>query len=114
MQGHVTREELLAHARTAVETLVAHGMHLHLVDLRRVDSADDLVDTFYDLNREATGTSHLRVVRTAIVAEADLVFGLSRMYQGVATTRSPDMEVFRSMDEATAWLTGEDVADRPA
>jgi hypothetical protein len=43
-------------------------------------------------------------VRVAIVAPADVVFGLARMYQMMSEGRGNHIEVFRGMDEALAWL----------
>ncbi len=44
--------------------------------------------------------------RTAVVAGSDLSYGFTRMYLGV---RNPpyDISVFRSLDEARAWLDAE-------
>lgn len=42
--------------------------------------------------------------RVAIVAPADVVFGLARMFQMMSEGRGNHIEVFRGMDDALAWL----------
>lgn len=43
-------------------------------------------------------------VRVAVVAPADAVFGLARMFQMMSEGRGNHVEVFRRRDEALAWL----------
>ena len=42
--------------------------------------------------------------RTAFVASADLQYGIGRMYSMVSASRDPGFAVFRSVEEAEAWL----------
>jgi len=44
--------------------------------------------------------------KIAFVAERDVMFGLARMYQGLAREQEVKINVFRSMDEALLWLDG--------
>ena len=47
--------------------------------------------------------------RTAIVVGRDLVYGLARMFAHQLEAKSPsDVAVFRDMDEAMAWLEGDE------
>ena len=51
--------------------------------------------------------------RTAIVAGRDLDYGLARMYEQLLEAGSPaDVMVFRSMEEALAWLGRVPVEDK--
>ena len=42
--------------------------------------------------------------RRAIVVDADVVFGVSRMYEVFAHEMGPEIQIFRDMDAARAWL----------
>jgi hypothetical protein len=48
--------------------------------------------------------------RVAIVAPADVVFGLARMFQMMSEGRGNHIEVFRGMDDALAWLASDNGA----
>jgi hypothetical protein len=48
-----------------------------------------------------------RVRRIAIAAPGDVVYGLARAFQCFAELAGLSCKVFRSMDEAKTWLTGE-------
>lgn len=45
-----------------------------------------------------------RVARMAILADRDVGFGLARMYQTLTSGMQTVVEVFRSREEALAWL----------
>ncbi len=45
-----------------------------------------------------------RISRMAIVVDGPLAFGLSRMFQTLADEVSYEIEVFRDMSDALAWL----------
>src|SRR5262245_22008286 len=42
--------------------------------------------------------------RTAIVAPADVSYGLARMYEAYQEPTAGELRVFRSLDDALAWL----------
>lgn len=42
--------------------------------------------------------------KLAIVAEGDLIFGMARMYQGTTDADGDAVGIFRTPDEARAWL----------
>lgn len=81
-------------------------------------AADDLVDltdvTRFDVTSDGlrqvmgffSGADQLGIhTRLAIVAPADVVYGVSRMYQMLRGDDVPEeIAVFRDMDEAKAWL----------
>ncbi len=48
--------------------------------------------------------------QVAVVAPADVVFGLARMFQMMSEGRGNHIEVFRGADEAMAWLASGGVA----
>ncbi len=49
-------------------------------------------------------------MRVAIVAPADAVFGIARMYQMMVEGNGNPIGVFRATDEAMAWLASENPA----
>ena len=58
----------------------------------------------YD-GRESDG----HATRAAIVAPSDVLYGVSRMFQTLRGDANPDeVEVFRTLDEANAWLERHD------
>jgi len=76
-----------------------------LVDLRGVTGVGvtaaglrRLAETSIELHR---GTP---AVRVALVAPDNLVYGLSRMYEGFASASQSEHRVVRTIDEAFAWL----------
>ncbi|MDH3629336.1 MAG: hypothetical protein OES25_17000 [Acidobacteriota bacterium] len=77
-----------------------------LVDLRDVTS----VQTGARAMREVTSMVHafhgdaVELMRTAVLASTDLEYGLSRMYQAIASETPEQVEVFRIAEEALDWL----------
>lgn len=45
-----------------------------------------------------------QTMQTAVIASTELEYGLSRMYQAFASASPEQVEVFRSPEEALAWL----------
>ncbi len=46
-----------------------------------------------------------REYRAALVAESDLLYGVSRMYQAIAEFLPVEFKVFRTKDKALEWIT---------
>jgi hypothetical protein len=101
-RGHITTAELREHVRRCREEMSSRGIWKHLVDLREVDSTDDVVDALIASTRAAGKEEE--GARTAIVGEDDLQFGLGRMYEGLSGPRSGGLRVFRGIEEARRWL----------
>jgi hypothetical protein len=103
--GSLGDEELLDFAqKTANDPEFRSGVH-ELIDLRAADVSQI---TSRGLRRAAeifaafdSGPSHARI---AFVAPADVVFGLSRMYQAFRSDSPAEIGVFRELHEARAWL----------
>ena len=100
--GPITRADLEAYART----LADRGLFARprLVDARQAKfetSSEDIThfaDIMEDLRRQHG------IARTAFVAAADLQYAMGRMYSMVSAARDPGFAVFRSVEEAEAWL----------
>jgi hypothetical protein len=103
--GVLTDDDLFEFAqKTANDPEFRSGLH-ELIDLR---AADATLVTTRGLRRVAEifgafdgGPSHARI---AFVAPADVVFGLSRMYQAFRADSPAEIGVFRELPEARAWL----------
>jgi hypothetical protein len=104
--GALTDDELLDFAqKTANDPEFRSGLH-ELVDVR---AAQVQQLTSRGLRRAAEifsafDSSRPSPARIAFVAEADVVFGMSRMYQAFRSDSPAEIGVFRDMGEARAWL----------
>ena len=80
---------------------------LELLDL---DGATDVKISNAEVRRVAAVDTRRpeRIVRMAILAQRDVGFGLARMYQTLTSEMSTEVQVFRSRDEALAWLGVDD------
>jgi SpoIIAA-like len=76
-----------------------------LIDLR--DTTDFQIDTegmqaIVAQDRELF--DKYRFQKLAFVTDADLVFGMARMYQSLTATTPVELQVFRDMGEALKWV----------
>ena len=81
-----------------------------LVDLRDVTDIVMTRDSFHGL---AAVNPYGAGARRAIVAPADLVYGVARMWQLTRPASEDELEVFRELSPALAWL-GVTESDLPA
>ncbi|MDB4908508.1 MAG: hypothetical protein JWO05_3292 [Gemmatimonadetes bacterium] len=76
-------------------------------DLRSLTDLRDVTDVTVT-ERELRATAWMPLysagVRRAIVASSDIAYGLSRMYAQHAKRFGGNVRVFRTMEEAEAWL----------
>ncbi len=61
-------------------------------------TVQDLADLSLSVHRDSTG------VKTAVVASADVVYGINRMYQAFVDRSPNTVEVFREMADALHWV----------
>ena len=86
-------------------------------DLAELDTVSGLIDTrgLGPFDVTANGVRHLTQLveqhedlfadsRWAIVADTDVVFGMSRMYESLRAEARYELKVFREMDLAREWL----------
>lgn len=80
---------------------------LELLDLR---AATDAEITTAEVRRIADVDQKRpeRIARMAIVASHDVSFGLARMYQSLSSDMQTEVQVFRDLATAQAWLGIED------
>jgi hypothetical protein len=105
-QGVLTGEEILQALRSwpsgiAEPERITHG----LVDLTGVTSLRvtlEDVKTIADIDRK--NAEDMNLTHVAMVAPTDLLFGMSRLYEGLAAIPHWNVNFFRTLDEAEAWL----------
>lgn len=105
-QGVLTGREIIE----ALKTLAADPQNFEsithgLIDLTEVAELHVSMDEVKIITEIDRGSSNIiRRARVAIAAPEDLMFGTSRMYAGMMHTPGWTIEVFRTMDQARAWL----------
>jgi hypothetical protein len=67
-------------------------------------STDLRSDAVVGISRITAAVEFLKDGKTAIVAEQDVAYALSRMYQSYSEIRDRNIEVFREMKGARRWL----------
>ena len=107
----VTGELNLAILNTAAQQIVSSDQHAAdistLWDVSQVDT-NNLDQGFFEeliaLRKNLKGRGNAKL---ALVANSDLRFGLSRMYELLSGELPQSMHVFRTLDEAKEWLSTE-------
>jgi hypothetical protein len=102
---------------SAVGLLVDADMRRHQRDLLSDPEFDSTFDQLWDLRgverNDLTGgllrdlskvTPFARGVKRALVAPSDIDFGMARMFQLLHDHAPEEVRVFRTMEEAEAWL----------
>lgn len=104
-RGEVGEAELVeTAAKLASDGAVPPG-HRELVDLSRLEQTDVTPGALRRVARIYADTDQRpEDSQVAIVAPGDLFFGLSRMYEAYRDGSGLRMRIFRSLDEARAWL----------
>ena len=86
--------------------------HGELVDLREVRHTDVSAPVLRQVAGIFASTDrHASLTRVAVCAPADLVFGLSRMYEAFRAPSGVQLRVFRTLGEAERWLGEGDGSD---
>jgi hypothetical protein len=103
--GVVTDEHVLAHKKALNADPDYDASMKELTDLRAVTELDVTTQGIaamasYDHDNPNTEGRH----RLALVASESLVFGMARMYQMTTVESDSRVGVFRTMEDARAWL----------
>ena len=105
--GDLTDDELLNSYKAYFDSVEWLPLSKEVVDLSELDSTDV---TSGGMERLARLIENLLIVRgiasyhTAVYAPHDLGFGLSRIYEAMATGSPESVMVFRQLSEALAWI----------
>jgi hypothetical protein len=105
-QGLVPDDEFLSFYEAFYKDPQFDKSHNLLVDLRHAESAarsPAALKTFASVARANTPVISPRP-KIAVVAPADVSFGLARMYGAFSDQVPTDFTVFKDMDAALAWL----------
>ena len=103
--GVVTDNDVLAHKRALASDPEYHPSMKELSDVRGVTDLEVTAEGIavmagFDREHDDTERGH----RIALVASADVVYGMARMYQMNTVEADERVGVFRTLDEATRWL----------
>jgi hypothetical protein len=105
LRGDVTDQDLLDLARKASrDPEIEPGQH-ELVDCREVEAisaSTQCLRRVAEIYAESDRADD--EVQVAIVAPRDAAYGVARMYQAFRTGSPVDIQVFREMEQAEAWL----------
>jgi hypothetical protein len=104
--GTVSDDEFLATYQRMYSDPAFDGSYDILVDLLQAESTPrgaQALKMIADIGRRHHKPGE-KVARIAIVAGADLSFGLARMYEGYAAEVPANIRVFRERDQALEWL----------
>ena len=82
---------------------VVSGMPV-LVDNSGVEPADSVQTIRFVAEVVGRNASRLHCGPTALVVGSDVMFGMARMLVALVEPHHPDMAIFRSREDAAAWL----------
>jgi hypothetical protein len=109
--GAVTLAEVLGHFRELARDPDCPGRLDVLLDLGRLESLPSSNQLRSVSQEVADLRTRVAFGLGAIVAPTDALFGMMRMFEVFASAYFKDVHVFRSLDEAQAWLSIERTAD---
>ncbi len=101
MQGVVTGQDFVLHLQALRDDPGFDPSYSQLYDLR------DIIDAHIssgEMRTIATYRVFDKASRSAVVAQADFIFGMSRMYELFSGAEPDKLKVFRGMAEARRWL----------
>jgi hypothetical protein len=103
--GVLTDADLLAHKSRLINDPDFKPGLRELSDVRAVDRLEVTPNGISQfVARDKADSAKLHDHKLAIVASADVVYGMARMYQTLSDDETQHVMVFRTIPEATAWL----------
>lgn len=99
--GHATAAEILAAQEKLRTDSAFDSKYHHLFDLSGAEGVDVAQG---DVQSIAAVALFDPGSRRAVVAPANVLYGLSRMYQAFRDLADKQMQIFRTREEALAWL----------
>jgi hypothetical protein len=113
-EGVISGEQLIRQTEKTYASDAVSQLQYRIIDLRgvhRMDITADQMQKLAELDRKAA--ERCPGTKIAIVASHDLTFGLSRIYSAYAQSANLQARIFRTLDEARAWI-GESANASPA
>jgi len=113
--GVITDEEVLTYRkRLLADPRFRPSMKL-LSDMRGIERVQVTAGGIRRLvHEESSHSADLAARRLAIVTDSPVAYGMARMYQMLAENVGGAIQVFRRIEDATAWLRSEAAGDRGA
>lgn len=106
--GVITDDDLIEFLSKRMNDPLFRPDMKELADLRDVQRDELTTDSFQQFfDRQKKYTAELTDHRVAIVTTSDLHFGFTRIFISMMGEYSGNMQVFRDMEKAEAWLFGE-------
>ena len=107
IDGHVKLEHLFTYVDTAVSdsNLSDYSALIQINVLNSSITSREIAEVASRANAKPHNATY---IRTAVVAPANLAYGLSRVYQSHRTPASNEFAVFREITEAANWLELQD------
>lgn len=103
--GVLTDQDVLSHKASLLSDPAVQPGMVQLSDVRDIERLDVTPAGVRAMVRhDSVNAGRLPGHRLALVANADLVFGMARMYQQTGGHDDRGVGVFRTMEEAEAWL----------
>lgn len=99
--GALTDQELLSHLTTFANDPRFRPTFHQLADLREVTN---LAVTSSGIRYQVRESPFAAGSQRALVVSSDVAFGMARMFQILHDESAGDVEVFRNLDDALAWL----------
>jgi len=104
--GRVTGEQLIAYYRQLRSHPDFRSNLNEIFDTTQIEAMDVTADDIHRLSSVTEQfTSRGNPVKVAIIAPADLPFGLSRMYEMLQSQSINILKVFRERPAAEAWIS---------
>jgi hypothetical protein len=98
-----THDEKAALKKRRSDPLVVPNIAV-VVDCRDVDPPDSIEVVHYIAEKITAIAAQLDCGPVAIIVSSDVEYGMARMYMALTELKHPQTEVFRSCDDALAWL----------
>jgi hypothetical protein len=112
-EGVISGEELIRQTEKSYDSEALNRLQYQIIDLRDVHRMDITADQMRKLAElDCKAAERSSGTKIAIVASHDLTFGLSRIYSAYAQSPNLQARIFRTMNEARAWI-GEPACDSP-
>jgi hypothetical protein len=113
--GVITDEEVLTYRQSLLADPRFRSSMKLLSDMRGIERVEVTAGGIRRLvHEESSHASELAARRLAIVTDSPVAYGMARMYQMLAENTGGAIQVFRQIEEATAWLQSEAAEDRGA
>jgi len=108
--GEISLEDIMFYY-SEIEQIDFKPQYSVLADYSEANADLDLDDIANMTSRRYGISRGLGVIKIAVVAKSDLLFGLARMYQGMSDHKLFEVSAFRDRGEALRWLK---IFDAPA